>query len=375
MLHRQRGTRHGVLHNERIPSKARSILTTTNYSRLLPGVPLIESPFFAKIVPELGLDEETRRIAFELHLFGYSVIDFPEPNFDELAESTKSALIGRFDWDWWIKQGHQEGTGMRAWDAWKDVESIRRIAANARIIELLSTLYGRKAWPFQTLNFPVGTQQHIHTDAVHFHSNPERFMCGVWVAMEDVTVDNGPLAYYPGSHKWPVYTNEHIGYCVSDHPQRPSQAIYEEMWQGLIEAHHAQPQVFLCKKGQALIWAANLLHGGCLQRDKHQTRWSQVTHYFFDDCAYYTPMWSDPFHGRVYFRRPINVVSGQIEKHAYVGHDLPARFVSDSMNGYHDFDAALYLEANPDVAAAGTDPLAHYLTFGIKELRRLRPPG
>ena len=32
---------------------------------------------------------------------------------------------------------------------------------------------------------------------------PEGFMCGVWVALEDMDMDNGPLVYYPGSHQLP----------------------------------------------------------------------------------------------------------------------------------------------------------------------------
>lgn len=38
------------------------------------------------------------------------------------------------------------------------------------------------------------------------------------------------------------------------------------------------------------------------------------------------------------------------------------------------FDPQLYLEANPDVAAAGMDPAEHYLKHGKSEGRRLRPP-
>ena len=39
------------------------------------------------------------------------------------------------------------------------------------------------------------------------------------------------------------------------------------------------------------------------------------------------------------------------------------------LNAEPDFDAAYYLAHNPDVAAAGVDPLQHYLTFGWKEGR------
>lgn len=37
-----------------------------------------------------------------------------------------------------------------------------------------------------------------------------------------------------------------------------------------------------------------------------------------------------------------------------------------------NFDAAAYLEANPDVAKAGVDPARHYLEFGRREGRRLK---
>ena len=44
------------------------------------------------------------------------------------------------------------------------------------------------------------------------------------------------------------------------------------------------------RKGEALIWSSNLLHGGSPQRDPSLTRWSQVTHYFFEGCRYWKPL-------------------------------------------------------------------------------------
>ena len=55
-------------------------------------------------------------------------------------------------------------------------------------------------------------------------------------------------------------------------------------------------------------------------------------------------------------------------------HDLLAWNPVDTLtlagdNRLPDFDAAYYLAHNPDVAAAGVDPLAHYLAYGWKEGR------
>lgn len=351
----------------------------TNFKNALPGVPHVESPFFSRLFSEETVDPETRRVALELFTKGYAVIDFPDTGFPELAESIKADLHEHYDFEGWRAKGYAQGISLRVQDAWKFNEEVRRIACNQHIIGLLTRLYGRQAWPFQTLNFPVGTQQHFHTDSIHFSSSPERFMCGVWVALEDIDEENGPLMYFPGSHRWPIYTNEHIGQCIAELEGTPTQAIYESMWRDLVEAHGAKPDYFHAKKGQALIWAANLMHGGMKQRNPDRTRWSQVTHYFFDDCAYYTPMMSDPFYGSIAFRTLTNIATGERVPNQMAGHLVPEKFIEATTPGSTrwtedlSFDPALYLLANPDVAAAGVDPAWHYLSHGRRENRKLRP--
>lgn len=343
----------------------------------LPGVPSVESPFSARIFA--SADAETQRIARSLETDGFAVFDFPDPDFDEIAEAIKSNLKGHYDWDFWFKTGHAVGAGLRLQDAWQFDRNVKRIACNNKVLELLSLLYGRRAWPFQTLNFPVGTQQHFHTDSVHFSSIPERFMCGVWTALEDIDEDRGPLVYYPGSHKWPIYTNEHIGFCAHDSELYLTQGTFEPMWEALVKQADVKPFHFLPKKGQALIWAANLLHGGSSQHSPALTRWSQVTHYYFDDCAYYTPMLSDPIYGRIAFRELTDIATGQHVPNNYLGRPIPGDFIRNTRTMpaalRDDFDDALYYAANPDVEKAGVPAWEHWLNYGRQEGRALRPPG
>jgi hypothetical protein len=300
---------------------------TNRFDNPLPGVPVIESPFFDDLVGELELDEATLATARELRTQGWAVIDFPEPEFDAVAERIKQSLYPRYDWEYWRSTGWQNNDGLRLQDAFRFNKDVRRIAVNPKIIALLSTLYGRGAWPFQTLNFPVGTQQHFHTDSVHFSSVPERFMCGVWVALEDIGPEQGPLYYYSGSHRWPIYTNEHIGLCRTGQDGPASQLPFHLLWTELVRVNKAEPSSFRARKGQALIWTANLLHGGLPQADSALTRWSQVTHYYFDGCSYYTPIESDPFFGRIRFRRPRDIGTGAAVTNMYVGHQVPDRFI------------------------------------------------
>jgi hypothetical protein len=342
----------------------------------LPGVPAIESPFFEKLFPPGKYSEEVMRVALDLREKGYAVIDFPDEEFDSVADKIKENLRDRYDWNHWQARGYNEGQGLRIQDAWTFDKNVRRLATNQKIIALLTTLFGRQAWPFQTLNFPVGTQQHFHTDSVHFSSVPERFMCGVWTALEDISSDAGPLCYFPGSHKWPIYTNEHIGVNASEMEQNITQGLYEPLWRGLVEASGVKEERFVAKKGQSLIWLSNLLHGGYKQADPNLTRWSQVTHYYFEDCAFYTPMTSDPFYGTIAFRSVVDLITGKLVENKYVGSPIPEEFIRATRTKPKklpkEFDSKAYLRLNPDVAAAGVDAVAHYMGTGWREGRKYK---
>jgi ectoine hydroxylase-related dioxygenase (phytanoyl-CoA dioxygenase family) len=315
----------------------------------LPGVPAIESPFFDDVfVPEHFSDQELA-IARQLRDKGYAVFDFPDADIQVRAEQIKTALHGRYPWSKW-STGDAD---MRILDAWKFDANVRAIATNQSVLELLSKLYGRQAWPFQTLNFPVGTQQHFHTDSIHFSSVPERFMCGVWLALEDIGPDQGPLEYYAGSHRWPIYTNEHVGHV----PRRKEldQSVYHELWERLVDKTGVPRETFHPRKGQALIWTSNLLHGGSRHLDKSKTRWSQVTHYYFEDCAYYQPIHSDPFRGLIRFKQPIDLRTLQRTVPAFSGRRVPRRFLAAAKLGFEPF--------------AKLDGFRHRL---VKDLGRLR---
>jgi hypothetical protein len=82
-----------------------------------------------------------------------------------------------------------------------------------------------------------------------------------------------------------------------------------KLWKSLFEVHRARLERFYARRGQAIIWAANLLHGGDRMRDLNRTRWSQVTHYNFERCSYYAPLGSDPVFGQIMFRHPVGYSS------------------------------------------------------------------
>ena len=183
----------------------------------------------------------------------------------------------------------------RLQDGWKTLPAVREFALHATVLEVLRVLYGREPFAFQTLNFAVGSQQHFHSDAVHFHSYPHGFMCGVWLALEDVRPGSGPLIYFPGSHRLAYRSAATLGLSpeqvqAEPHPQR----FFEPSWRRDVKRTALKQKRFLPRKGQALIWHANLLHGGMAVKNRTTTRWSQVTHFFFADCLYTCLLYTSP---------------------------------------------------------------------------------
>lgn len=355
---------------------------------VFPGVPLVESPFFDLIISELDLSSDERRIAMDLHELGYAIMDFPDDQLDARIERIKDYLAPMFDADMSDPEVHKtSATTRRVQDAWVYNEDVRAVATNSVVLELLGKLYGRRAFPFQTLNFPVGTQQALHSDSIHFSCVPERFMCGVWLAMEDVRAEAGPLTYLRGSHKWPILSNAMIGRRGFGSDRESAQAPFQNAWDALVEHSGATPETFLPKKGQALIWTANLLHGGSLQKDPTLTRWSQVTHYYFDDCIYYTPAFSDEPLGKLDLRVIVDAKTEELKPNLYLGEPVPAlpgterspslisrvrKRIRIQAGLPADFDAEAYYRLNPDVAVAKLDAAEHYLSHGKTEGRRYR---
>jgi hypothetical protein len=267
------------------------------------------SPFFERDLAAKGLDPETEAQVRSFATNGYFVID--DLGFDDFDAVADQAIAD-------AAAMHENGAYNRVMDAWTVSETIRSIATCPRVISLLETLYGRKPIPFQTLNFFRGSQQPTHSDSYHFHSYPKHFMCGVWVAFEDISDENGPLHYYPGSHLLPTYDV----FC----PDREDEL--GPFVKGVIDAYGLRKEKAYLKRGQALIWSANLLHGGEPVADPNSTRRSQVTHYYFEDCTYNTPHRSDFARGKIYFRQITDVATGKLRPTGGVHLPLRSRLVT-----------------------------------------------
>ena len=125
---------------------------------------------------------------------------------------------------------------------------------------------------------------------------PELYLAGVWYAFEDIGINNGPLTVVPMSHKLKTINFSDLNFSTPRTTQelKKNYTIYENYLIELIkEKKNKRKKIFL-KKGDAIIWAANLLHGGTRIKKKKTTRLSQVVHYHFDKLDYiYNPCFTN----------------------------------------------------------------------------------
>ena len=165
---------------------------------------------------------------------------------------------------------------------------IKQMMQNAVLKQLLSFILDKEVVPFQTLNFVKGSGQRAHSDSIHMTTYPLGYLIAAWIALEDIHAESGPLFYYPGSHQLPYLLNDDFeNYSSSLKLGNKQYSDYEDVTDEILQQNHFPKQIFLPKKGDVLIWHANLIHGGMPVVNPALTRKSMVVHYYAKDVIKY----------------------------------------------------------------------------------------
>jgi ectoine hydroxylase-related dioxygenase (phytanoyl-CoA dioxygenase family) len=152
------------------------------------------------------------------------------------------------------------------------------------ISEFLGLIFESKAFASQSLGFMRGSGQEGHQDSAYVPYSLPRQFAATWIALEDVTIGAGELFYFPGSHRYPdflyggryksIVEAERCGYSVDRTEVERHVADLRERARDL----GLEKKVLEAKKGDVLVWHADLVHGG-KRVSSDATRKSFVTHY------------------------------------------------------------------------------------------------
>lgn len=166
-------------------------------------------------------------------------------------------------------------------DLYLEDAGVRGLALNARITPLLRALLGQGPVLCNSLNFQQGSAQAEHVDTLYMTPRTPDHLIAIWVALEDVHPDAGPLFFLPGSHRIPALTFSN----GSRHGVPAEMDDWSARMAAEVAARGLRRETFLARKGDVFVWHAHLLHGGSPIRDPQRSRKSVVFHYLSEpDC-------------------------------------------------------------------------------------------
>jgi len=145
------------------------------------------------------------------------------------------------------------------------------------VVRFLGQLFERPPLAFQSLLFRWGTEQAMHQDTAYVVLRSPMELVGCWLALEDIQEGTGELQYYVGSHRIPEYRWFERG------RSRPYE--YEDDRDFLRHVREESERMgcplarFRPRKGDVLLWHADLVHGGSRREIPGVTRQSLVTHF------------------------------------------------------------------------------------------------
>ncbi len=164
-------------------------------------------------------------------------------------------------------------------------KAMRELMFAPAITAFLALLFESRAFASQSLAYLRGSALDPHQDSAYVAYSIARRFAASWVALEDVTPKAGELFYYEGSHRVADYVYGGRHKSVSEAMRLGAGGDlgreipgHVELLRERMELGAFARRVFAAKAGDALIWHADLVHGGS-PISPDATRKSVVTHY------------------------------------------------------------------------------------------------
>lgn len=155
-------------------------------------------------------------------------------------------------------------------------EAIRAVALSPRLRRVMARLLQTEPLICNSLNFERGSQQDAHIDSWYMPPPNDEGMVAASISLDPVDETNGPIYFYPGSHKIPPYrfSDGRLNMIVAEFDACRAYLDRE------ISTRQLKSVEFRGEPGDVFIWHGQLIHGGSEIRDFSRTRSSLVVHYW-----------------------------------------------------------------------------------------------
>lgn len=166
-----------------------------------------------------------------------------------------------------------------------DVPEMRALCLFPPLRALLEHLIGEPMGLCLNLTGWFSSERNWHQDDYLNLPFVNCWYLAVWIALDDIHSDMGPLELVPGSHKWPVLRREKVlAYAEPNEEQDPAwprtteRFVVPAVEQRIAETGAPIVQ-FLGKRGDILVWHAALMHRGSLALRQGAVRKALIAHY------------------------------------------------------------------------------------------------
>jgi ectoine hydroxylase-related dioxygenase (phytanoyl-CoA dioxygenase family) len=250
----------------------------------------------------LGKRKKITRISrSRIDLIMSSTLDFYKENgYIILKNAIPADLISAYEAVWLEAHSNNgEITSITGWensDSFQEHNEILDIMCHENVYNFLNLINDKLTLHLSFTTW-TSTRKSWHQDSVSPDKEAASNYVGVWVALDNISVDSGPFQFVPGSHKWDldfdyIYDPEHNG--------RASQALNDKILE-----KKSSVFAFTAEKGDILIWDGHLVHGAGSPKPDNFLRKSLIGHYDIrnDSSAEYGAgrYFSDPNTGKNLF--------------------------------------------------------------------------
>lgn len=183
-------------------------------------------------------------------------------------------------------QENDLATGRSRWTptAYMDSPAVKELCLYEPLMVMLEhLLYDEMGLHLNLTNWR-STRRDWHQDDYLNPSYIKSSYAAVWFALDDIHPDAGPFQYVPGSHRWPVVRQDRILRALGEDGHDPDWPYRSEaLLTPLYEKHFAEngvvPTTYVPKRGDVLIWHANLVHRGTVPNNPALERRACIAHY------------------------------------------------------------------------------------------------
>lgn len=149
------------------------------------------------------------------------------------------------------------------------------------LTEFLASVLDERPLLFQSISFEVGSQQGLHQDTAYVVVDQRPMeLAACWIALEDIKPGSGELQYMVGSHRLPDFDfggNKKHWNAAADGVDKHTEWFNWILRQG--DERSLPTERFLARRGDILVWHADLAHGGSPILNESLSRKSLVGHY------------------------------------------------------------------------------------------------